>query len=332
MRTCPVCNCHARDIMWGMDYKIPDGWPLPEQIVWYTCNDCGMLYGDGYFNQKMLDKYYSKYYGYGVNSDANIARLKGLAYWISDHYTTDSVILDFGGAGDNGRSVIFDELKFFGFHNVVSTGAGDKLPGACDLIVASHVLEHVYALSNVVRNLLGRLKRNGRLIVDGPDSARINVDWPILDFNTKHINHFTLRNYLDLGNRFGMEMVELETYEMGEWPCYRIHFKQMHVGWHSRNHVVKNIDARVKKLKKIDYPVNVWGLSDVTWHLLSKVDLDIVGFIDNDPAYRGQTIDGKPVLSKIDNDAPIVIMAQGQRKKLIENIRAMGVTNKIVEI
>jgi hypothetical protein len=38
------------------------------------------------------------------------------------------------------------------------------------------------------------------------------------------------------------------------------------------------------------------------------------------------------VLDKPESGEPIVIIAQSQKKKLIENIRAMGVENEIIEI
>jgi len=85
-------------------------------------------------------------------------------------------------------------------------------------------------------------------------------------------------------------------------------------------------------LSQIKKPVNIWGMGDITWHLLSQVDLDVLNYIDNDPAYRGATYNGKPVLDRPDNDAPIVILAQGQRGRLIENIRKAGIGNPIIEI
>ena len=78
--------------------------------------------------------------------------------------------------------------------------------------------------------------------------------------------------------------------------------------------------------------MNVWGLGDTTWHILSQHPLDVLDYIDNDPAYRGQTYGGKPVLERPTNDAPIVILAQGQRAALIRNIRAAGIENEIVEV
>jgi predicted dehydrogenase len=65
---------------------------------------------------------------------------------------------------------------------------------------------------------------------------------------------------------------------------------------------------------------------------LASHDIDVVNYIDNDPAMRGQTYKGKPIVERPDNDAPIVIMAQGQRSLLVENIRKMGISNEIVQI
>jgi hypothetical protein len=73
-------------------------------------------------------------------------------------------------------------------------------------------------------------------------------------------------------------------------------------------------------------------MGDITWHILSQMDLDVLDYIDNDPAYRGQTYNGKPVQERPTNDSPIVILAQGQRGRLIENIRAAGIQNRIIEI
>jgi hypothetical protein len=41
---------------------------------------------------------------------------------------------------------------------------------------------------------------------------------------------------------------------------------------------------------------------------------------------------GLPVLDKPESGESIVIIAQSQKKKLIENIRKMGVENEIIEI
>ena len=340
MRPCPVCEHPSRTEVFRMPYRIPDGWPLPSEIVWFTCDACSMLYGDGDFNQAMLNEYYTKYYGYGVNNPTNIERLKMDAVMISSlaKHEREAVIADFGGNGDDGRSIIVDTLHERGYVNAECVGAGDALPYPSNIIYASHVVEHVYDLPQTMERISGALAPDGLLIIDGPDATGLLQHWtafrpvPILDFNTKHINHFTLRNYLDLGYRHGFELVDHRRYELENAPAYQLQFKRLDVAQASAKHIMDNISARVDRLRTLaGLPLNVWGMGDITWHLLSQVELNILDYIDNDPAYRGQTYNGKPVQERPTNDAPILIMAQGQRQRLIENIRKIGIQNPIIE-
>jgi SAM-dependent methyltransferase len=336
MRSCPVCEYTERDLIFPMTYRIPDSWTLPDQIDWYSCGRCGMIYGDGDFSQSDLNEYYRTKYGYGINNPSNIERLKRDAAMIGAICTDlNACIIDFGGAGDDGKSIIENELvSRFGHRNVGSTGAGDTLPANCDVIYASHVIEHVYDLPDTMRMLGAALKPDGLLIIDVPDATGLLRYWkmPILDFNTKHINHFTLRTLLELGHHHGFESVKVKSYELENAPAWQVHFKRLDVAFQSAWHITTNIGARIDKLRQIKEPVNVWGMGDITWHLLSQVDLDVLEFIDNDPAFRDQTYNGFPVREYPSNDAPIVIMAQGQRGRLIENIRKAGIKNDIIEI
>ena len=343
-RSCPVCQTAARTEIWNMDYKIPDGWPLPTKITWYTCDSCGMLYGDGDFNQTMLNDYYQNYYGYGVDHPENTKRLMGDAGIIEQvvDCNRDAVIVDFGGGGDDGESVVVNQLKRRGFKNSCNVGIGDSLPINCDIIFASHVVEHIYDLPETMTLISNSLKPDGTLIIDGPDSTGILLKWPMpmLDYNTKHINHFTLRNYLDLGYRYGFEAVRVRDYELGDtavWgaPAFQIFFKRMNTASGSKVHIATEIGKMLGSLEiyqSEQSPVNIWGMGDIMWHILASVELNIVNYIDNDPAYRGKTYQGKIVMERPDNDAPILILAQGQRQRLIDNIHKMGIENKIIEI
>jgi hypothetical protein len=345
MRNCPVCLSPSRSRVFTMTYKIPDGWTLPREIVWNTCDDCGMIYGDGNFTQADLDEYYVKHYGYGVNSPANIERLKGDAHTIlADVHKEQPVIVDFGGAGDDGKSILVEELLWLGFGGAICVGPADPLPYGCDVIYASHVIEHIYDLPETMTRITDALAADGLLIIDVPDATGLLRQWkmPILDFNTKHLNHFTLRNLLDLGKQYGFELVHLKPYDLENAPAWQAHFRRLDVADTSYIHIYEKIDARLMKMIRLGgQPVNIWGLGDITWHVLSRYATDpaskdepltILDYIDNDPAYRGQTFNGKPVQERPTNDAPIVILAQGQRQRLIANIRKMNITNEIIEI
>jgi len=210
---------------------------------------------------------------------------------------------------------------------------GETIP-SCDVLYASHVLEHIYNLPAAMNEINAALADNGLLIIDVPDATGLLLKWkmPILDYNTKHLNHFTLRNLLELAYCYGFELIKVKPYDLEFGPCYQVHFKRLDVARASKEHIQESMGKRSYKIDRITEPVNIWGLGDVTWNAVTWAKLNVLNYIDNDPAYRGTTYNGKPVLERPDNDAPIVILAQGQRGRLIQAIRAMGITNKIIEI
>lgn len=332
MRNCPTCGHDTRTKRWSMAFKVPDGWPLPTLIDWHTCDACGMLYGDGDFDQCTLDAYYQQYYGYGVNSPQNVARLAEDAGKIARAFPTSSLIVDFGG-GEG--SILRTSLQESGYH-VIPVGAGQPIP-TCDVLYASHVMEHIYDLDIVMKAFDFALTADGTLIIDGPDSTGIVDKWhmPMLDYNTKHINHFRLQDYLRLAGRYGYELFDLQHYEMHGAPAHQLWLRRgLHTASKSAEHIAANMGHRLSELRRVvgSKAVNVWGLGDITWHMLSLIKLNVLDYIDNDPAYRGAQYDGKPVQERPTNDAPIVILAQGQRQRLIANIRGLGITNPIIEI
>lgn len=321
-------------MLWKMGYNPPDGWTLPDAIEWHECQECGMIYGDGDMDQGMFTTFYRERYGFGLNSPHNVKRLTDDANMLAHEFPIGTRFVDFGGAGEDGESVLVRTLKDQS-HEAVCVNAGEEIP-PCDVIYASHVIEHIYNLPAVMAAITERMLEvnNGTLIIDVPDSTGLLEYWrmPILDYNTKHLNHFTLRTLLHLGWVWGFESVNVRQYELENAPAFQVWFKLKDTGFESMVHVTERIQEKIQKLLKISQPVNVWGLGDITWHILSQIDLAVIDYIDSDPAMRGQTFKGKPILDKPTNYMPIVIMAQGQRGRLVEYIRKAGYKNQIIEI
>ena len=338
MRDCPVYNTIARTQVWKMPYKVPDNWPLMDAITWYQCDACNLLYGDGDFDQAMLNEYYRTRYGYGINSADVSERLTAIADWVASEADNTIRFVDFGGSGDDGRSIVVGRLHEHGYNNSWNVNAGEDVP-PCDILLCSHVLEHVYDMEDVMTKITSAIVDDGMLIVDGPDTTGLLLEWtmPMLDFHTKHIIHFRMIDYLRLMDHWGFELmnhVQYEDVRSGQRaPCFRMYFQRRNIAQECGDLVQANIKRLVDKLKAIKEPVNVWGLGDISWHLLAQVpELKVINYVDNDPAYRGSTFDGKPVLEKPNNSHPIVITAQGQRQLLIDNIRKAGVDNEIIQI
>ena len=96
--------------------------------------------------------------------------------------------------------------------DVIRGGFGTPHPaGRPDVIIASHVLEHVLNLGEAVAELAASLAVGGRAVVEVPDAARFSeyVSAPYQDFNTEHINHFSLAHLDALMASVGFEALSL---------------------------------------------------------------------------------------------------------------------------
>jgi len=160
---------------------------------------------------------------------------------------------------------------------------------------------------------------------------------PILDFHQKHVNHF-LPFVLDrLFGEYGFRRIYTHS---GSTPCYfgwhyRVIYQRgvpMRTYYQSRAVVHNRVTQRAAKLREVTGPVIVYGCGDLCLHLLTKVKLDVVYYVDNDPAFKDATIGGIPVKDKVESDEPIVVIAQNQATGILKRIKADGLTNKVIVI
>jgi predicted SAM-dependent methyltransferase len=295
-----------------------------------------MLYGDNPdIAQKDYDEYYIKYYGFGVADAEAKARLGRRADYIADHCDRKSVVVDFGG-GDSG---LVGMLKDSGFKEVSAYGCGDTMPAYCDVVIAEHVLEHIYDMDTAMEAITKSIVPNGLFIVDIPDAGLLAFEQPealpILDFNQVHINHFRMLDMLRLAERWGFELVETEQYkERGGGIRMYVFIHNPNAVWQkSHEFTTDNINGKLEAMRKIgEREVIMWGCGDIALHCLALVPLNVKYFVDIDPAFRGTTIQGKPVLDKPNSDHPILINCQSRKGVLIDYIKAAGYTNELIVV
>jgi len=99
--------------------------------------------------------------------------------------------------------------------------------------------------------------------------------------------------------------------------------------------ITRNALERSKMLQEIDEPVIVWGYANPAWHILPYApNLKIVYFVDkNSYAFpEGSTVNGIPVYDSVHSDEPIVVIAEGQKQSILDNIKELGLKNRIIEI
>jgi SAM-dependent methyltransferase len=296
-----------------------------------------MIYGDNpTITQKDYDWYYDNKYGYGVNDFQNQQRLSDRAEYIC-RIPNISTVVDFGG-GESGLSKFIENRLEYPSIKVYTVGCGDELPTS-DLVIAEHVLEHIYDMNDAMGKISKSLKAGGYFIVDIPDAGMMAVErpveMPILDFSQVHVNHFRVLDLLRLADRYGFELEEMREYHERHGGCKMFVFVKDKTifGRASDTFVNRNISERCEKVKQLgDQPVCVWGCGDIAMLVLAKQFPNVQYFIDSDPAYRGETINGLPVYAEPIDGLPIVVIAQSQKNGILDNIKRLGLTNKVIVI
>jgi hypothetical protein len=248
----------------------------------------------------------------------------------------DDRIVDFGG----GDGYIERRLREMGYNDVHTVNVGDKIPHGVGLLVMAEVLEHIYEVRGTVTYLMGHLKKNGKILIELPDARRMvrTIDSaPLLDYQQKHVNHFTPEIVNLLFSSFGYFPLKTETRHVQGHTAYiyRAIYERLDVNHYETSHMMTQarLAGMREKLERLgDARVVVWGCGDIAMHMLSLVRLNVAHYVDIDPAYRGATIGGVPVFDHVESDDPIVVIAQGQRDGILAMIAAQGLKNEVIVI
>ena len=355
-RPCPVCGGVRAGLLRHQPFELPTGHILPAAYDVVSCGQCGFCYADTAASQKDYDRYYAQFSKYednrtstgGGGTGLDAVRLRGLAGQIAAVLPDGhrAAILDIGCA--NGG--LLAALRELGFSDLLGidpsaacvantaaqpglralAGSLTALPpglGQYDLIVLSHVLEHVADLRGVLSSVTRLLTEGGRLYVETPDASRYAecLTAPFQEFNVEHINHFDLAA---LGNLLGQEVFVLEsggqkTFETAPGIDYPAVFgffrpagrqddrlaveadftlRDALLEYITRSQAIMDgIEAKLQPLAAPDAPpIIVWGTGQFTSKLLAETSLGhahITAFVDGNPINQDKFLHGLPVLA-----------------------------------
>jgi 2-polyprenyl-3-methyl-5-hydroxy-6-metoxy-1,4-benzoquinol methylase len=165
----------------------------------------------------------------GGDDPADRQRLDELAKFLTAQIETDARVLDIG-CGNGGLLIALREYGFTdltGFDPAIAcveriqsqgipayaltlpladpVAISERL-GLFDLIVLSHVLEHVFDVKAVLASLLPLLTANGYLYLETPDPTRYSNDGfpPLYFFDSEHINHLSAESLAYLAETLGL--------------------------------------------------------------------------------------------------------------------------------
>lgn len=236
-RKCPVCSNEEVVFIHDVQFVLFDDHPMTGGYNVVQCNKCLFIYADTHVTQEELDIYYkelSKYEDKNIGTGGGYSkndkdRLVRTAEFISSYLPDKSArIIDLGCA--NGG--LLKELKTLGFKNLVGLDPSstcveitknevgceayqmslfniDESLGKFDVVILSHVLEHLLDLSSTLKKLNNLMENGSLLYTECPNALNYNkvIHAPLQEFNTEHINHFTEVSFENLCGLYGYQKI-----------------------------------------------------------------------------------------------------------------------------
>ena len=190
-----------------------------------------------------------------------------------------------------------------------------------NVIIISHVLEHILDLEQAVINLKQLVSENGFIYVEVPDASRYHEHFivPYYFFDCEHINHFDANSIsnLFLDKEFSLSSVNERQMQVTNsifYPVVSCIFKKTSntiEGIKSSDKVKTSIEKYIQfsndnsdnielnGLKFTQEKIAVWGAGMYTLRMLKDsalVQCNIVNFLDKDSNKQGHKINDIEIL------------------------------------
>jgi len=385
-RACPICGGKQVDIIHSQKFELPEGHPLAAGYDVVVCLVCGFVYANTTVTQADYNRFYTEHSKYedaqtgtgGVDNPFDWKRQQETARQIDDVLgDTNLSILDVGCAnggmlnalrelgyknlcGIDPSPVCVENTRRLGIEAYQGSLSQPLKVNAYDCVILSHTLEHVQDVQGALAWILQCLKPGGVVYLETPDAERY-IDFiyaPLQDFNTEHINHFSmtsLRNLMEsrdfafikgaskdlsVGNNMYYPAVlgfwrQAENVPSSPFKKDKVLRQKLEEYIDHSKKMLSDIDSRISELILRAPSIIVWGTGQLSMKLLAETSLsraDIVAFVDNNPINHGKILHGKPILPPAELskwDAPILIATLLHHHSIAKQIRGMDIVNEI---
>jgi 2-polyprenyl-3-methyl-5-hydroxy-6-metoxy-1,4-benzoquinol methylase len=340
--TCHACgdSLHFFNPLKELPGVTSDCRPWPRTFGLSICQNCGLV-------QKIIDdewqseslRIYTDYQLYFQSTDSveqkifdqKTGQAKTRSRWLLEHVLSENQFPEKGsildvGCGNGVLLEAFAELKsnwtLFGVDpNLPTSNRVANLPNlgelicgnladvdnTFDLIVVSHVLEHVPNPSKLINEMTARLKQGGKILIQVPHTPDNAFDLLIVD----HCSHFSSKSLEHLVNRTGLhtqfigtdivpkEITLLAMLDQNSFINTQEFILDRELDMNkieTQLTWLENIASDVKKLQKAS-PLGLFGTAIAANWLHGILEERTAFFVDEDPARQNQLHLGKPVLS-----------------------------------
>ncbi len=391
-RPCPICDGHTGEVIHTQEFVLPSGHPLEAGYDVVCCPACGFAYADTSANQCDYDAFYTGFSKYGDkatstgggDSTEDAARLRETGRLVGNALRNpDAHVVDIGCAGggllrtlrelgytnlyglDPSPACVARTNELPGVHAAIGSLSHIPLePGTIDCIILSHVLEHVRDLCEAFAYVRQFLRPQASIYVEVPDAMRYAdyVFAPFQDFNTEHINHFSLQCMENLLVRGGFRPANagnklLQSAPGMPYPALFMfgapteepvspgglrkdeHLKGSLLRYIAESRrIMEEIGVFLQEVLTRSSEVMVWGTGQLAMKMLAETCLGnakIIAFVDGNPINQGRTLKGIPILSPDQlksSEVPIIVTSILHYQAIADCIRALSLTNPIVSL
>jgi 2-polyprenyl-3-methyl-5-hydroxy-6-metoxy-1,4-benzoquinol methylase len=383
-RNCPICNSDQKTYVYKQNFNNTDFTPFSYYWV-VICNHCNFVYADVNTNQQQLSDYYKSMSKYEYHSNAgNISketenRFNNIFNFLQPHIIKESSILDIGCA----TGALLSIFKKNGYEDVTGVDPSEscckiakeyydvnvihsdifkfKTEKKYDLIILSGVLEHIYDLQTLIKQVKEMLSETGMLFIVVPDVRNFynKLQVPFQQFSTEHLQYFDIISLRKLSSLYEIDSTENLENEFD--PVLFVLFKNTPTNWtfvrgdyssiavnsyiqQSNKLETKLLESIENKLKNVEQFI-VWGVGTSTLRLLNNgLDVDKISFfIDSNENYNDKQIYNKFIWSPDEygdhlkmydtsHNLPIVITSYISRNEIKQQIKDLGIKNKIIDL
>jgi len=195
--------------------------------------------------------------------------------------------------------------------------------GKFDLVIFSHVMEHLLDVKLAINILKNILNEDGFIYIECPNAMRYHeiIHAPFQEFNTEHINHFTENSFANLFVNNGFKKITLgnRVFKISSGDKYNAVFGLFQFEDNKCNLLSKDKDIIIAINKYINksqiifneienriatlnnsMPVIIYGLGQLSYKILKSnyiKEKNIKYLIDNNPINKGKKLKGVPITS-----------------------------------
>lgn len=241
----------------------------------------------------------------------------------------------------------------------------DLEPNSVDLLILVGVLEHVKDLDLSLEKLRSVLTPNGKLYIAVPDASQYHKgeDAPFQEFSIEHINFFGPASLSNLMKKNGFSILQvvqkmIEVNHRTLTPVLQAVFSKdsnikvqpvfspdtetkdnLKTYVYLCNDKEKLVKSAIEKVVDKEEPIIIWGTGAQTLRLLvnSKLgEAKIEAFVDSNPKYQGQTLNGIPIISPTlvrEKKERILISTRPYQNEIEQQIReVLKLENEVIKL